>query len=71
MEPSNSDNSISIRQTSGHPCPQCGSCYRRGDLCNICGTWAPVPVELDRGFSREGKACRGRVWDKKLHRYVG
>lgn len=59
-----------IRQVS-EPCPKCGSYYRRGDVCNICGAVAPVPVELDISFSREGKACRGRVWDKKLHRYVG
>lgn len=60
-----------VRQTSKYPCPACGSRYRRGDCCNICGVYAPVPAELDTSFSRKGKACKGRVWDKKAHKYVG
>ena len=59
----------SIRQVS-EPCPKCGSYYRRGDVCNICGEVAPVKELSDRTYSLEGRQCRGRVWDKKLHRYL-
>jgi len=36
-----------IRQTINHPCPKCGSRYRRGEYCNVkdCGTYAPVSIE--------------------------
>lgn len=45
------------------PCPTCGSFYRRGDDCNICGFYAPdrIMVEADerepmpRQYSKHGK----------------
>lgn len=59
---------ISIRQVHA-PCPECGSWYRRGDLCNICKTFAPVARTADKRFSREGHAPIGRVWNKSTHKY--
>jgi hypothetical protein len=42
--------SKNIRQRSGYqPCPKCGSNYRIGDDCNVCGTHAPdiKPVVIE------------------------
>jgi hypothetical protein len=63
----------SLRQTSNNPCPKCGSFYRRGDKCNICGTFAPVPYDTEHSgplFSREGHQSKGAGWNKALHKVV-
>lgn len=64
-----------VRQVYPHACPNCGSMYRVGDHCNKCNVLAPAP---DHKQDRQGihnftggKAPRGRIWDSKLHRYVG
>lgn len=69
-----------IRQTNMmEPCPgtlpdgsPCGSVYRRGDCCNACGTFAPEMAIPDSDDHAGRKSQRfGRIWDSKLHRYVG
>lgn len=57
-----------LRQVDS-PCPHCGSWYRRGAACNICGAHAPVDSESPRAFA-QGKPPAGKIWSRKLHRYV-
>ncbi len=56
-----------IRQVS-EPCPTCGSWYRNGDICNICGGQAPVKEESADLFVSH--SSQGRQWSKKEHRYL-
>lgn len=59
-----------IRQTSSmEPCPGCGSVYRRGDLCNMCGTYCPERHVPSQSTWMAHKAHRGKVWDSKAHKY--
>lgn len=60
---------MSTRQVST-PCSKCGSMYRNGELCNICKSIELVKESETMMFSLEGKPPIGRVWDKKLHRYI-
>jgi methionyl-tRNA synthetase len=49
-------------------CPSCGSFYRRGDQCNMCGMIAPEkPEEITRIINC---APAGRLWSKSRHRYL-
>jgi len=53
------------------PCPKCGSNYRRGDCCNICGEFCPVsPADIDWHAKRKARRF-GMIWSSKEHRYVG
>jgi methionyl-tRNA synthetase len=61
----NADNTI-VRQVE-NPCPKCGSFYRRGDECNICGTFSPA---IKGSELRKLSFRTGRQWSKSLHRYL-
>jgi len=56
------------------PCTKCGGFYRRAGACSSCKEPTgdrPYDAANDRGFSYEGRAPRGQIWDSKKHRYVG
>jgi len=56
-----------LRQSS-IACPGCGSWYRRGPECNICGTVVPEPVAA-RMVILDTKDYR-KQWSKKRGRYL-
>ena len=60
-----------LRQ-SEYPCSKCGSMYRNGDTCNICGSYEPVNESfyMQKGFSRAGKPPRGEGWDPVEHKVI-
>ena len=61
---------MGIRQVA-HPCPHCGSYYRRDDRCNICGEVVQETIaETEDKFSRAGRSTVGKIWNAKLHRYM-
>jgi hypothetical protein len=58
----------------------CGSWYRRGAACNVCGAVVEALAKEaaftdgsppGKGFSREGRPHQGRYWDPKRRRYEG
>jgi len=49
-------------------CPSCGSYYRQGDKCNICGN--VIMEENSEPIPFVPKAPVGRLWNKRLHRYL-
>lgn len=57
-------------------CRRCGadSWYQTRGTCDLCGPMA-VPERLGPSktgdvFKREGRPPRGRIWDKKQHKYI-
>jgi ribosomal protein L32 len=60
---------MTLKQTS-QPCPNCGSFFRRDDVCNACGELAPVIEIENKAYSLAGRAPIGKVWNSKLHRYT-
>jgi rRNA maturation protein Nop10 len=50
-------------------CIKCGSWYRRGEICNVCGHEQPIIIPVTRKFSREGHPSSGQQWNKKTGRY--
>lgn len=51
------------------PCMSCGSWYRTGNACNICGAICADPPEETHRTSIGG-GTGGRLWSKRLHRYL-
>ena len=60
---------MEIRQVYPIACSKCGSMYRRGNLCNICGAYEPVQEISQTHFSYFGKSPKGRDWNKKTYPY--
>lgn len=57
---------------SSQPCPECGSMYRRADHhCSRCGIYAPDPPDKLPKHDRTGFPPAGRIWSKRLGKYVG
>jgi methionyl-tRNA synthetase len=57
------------------PCPKCGSFHRRGDHCNRCGEYAPVPEEFyvyeHQHQDKTKFQTEAFIWSKQEHKYVG
>jgi hypothetical protein len=51
------------------PCSSCGSWYRRGDRCNLCGQECQAAPEVEHRTTIIGERS-GRQWSSKLHRYL-
>lgn len=65
-----------MTRQSKHPCTKCGSMYRYDNHCNKCGDYQPVhesfyddvsSLFIDTAVNRP---VRGKVWDKKSHKYL-
>jgi len=61
---------MTITHQASSACPQCGSWYRNVDKCNRCGVVIAEQTE-EKPVSRSlGVRSGGRLWSKKLHRYL-
>ena len=62
---------VTNTRQSDKPCPECGSWYRSGDQCNVCGVSAPVAESFYKQgrFSYNNRKAKGRIWDSKAHKY--
>lgn len=60
---------MTITHQSIIPCPNCGSYYRNDDKCNKCNAIVDEPI-VNQSHRAIGVRIGGRLWNKKLHRYL-
>lgn len=61
---------MTITHQASSACPQCGSWYRNVDKCNKCGVVIVEQAEEKTVSKSIGARFGGRLWSKKLGRYL-
>lgn len=61
---------MTITHQTSSACPQCGSWYRNVDKCNKCGVVIVEQAEEKTVSKSIGARSCGRLWSKKLGRYL-